>query len=62
MFVQPIFARCRLQMADKINEGHDHNRENVRAGERGNKQRKRREQTCFQVNDDDSGKDIDVEG
>ena len=30
-------------------------------GECRDKERERREQTCFQVNDDDSGKDIDVE-
>ena len=61
MFLQPIVTGGGLQMSDEINESHDHDGENVRCGEGRNKQSKRREQTGFQVNNHNSGKDIDVE-
>ena len=61
MFLQPIFPRYRLQVTDEVNESHDHNGENICGGERGNKKRESCEQTRLQVNNDDPGKDIEVE-
>ena len=49
-------------MTNEINESHYHDCENVRGGERRDEERECGKQTCFQVNDDNSGKDIDVEG
>jgi hypothetical protein len=49
-------------MANEINESHYHNREDVCGGECRDEERECGKQTGFQVNDDDTGKDIDVEG
>ena len=48
-------------MANEINENHHHDRENICGGECRNKKCKRRQQTCFQVNDDDAREDVDVD-
>jgi hypothetical protein len=49
-------------MANEINESHYHDRENVCGRECRNEECKCGKQTCFQVDDDNSGKDIDVKG
>ena len=38
VFLQPVFARRRLEMADEINENHHHDRKDVRGSEGGNEE------------------------
>ena len=61
VFLQPILARGRLKVADEINENADDNGEDVAGGEGGNEKRERGEQTGFQINDRDAGKQVAIE-
>ena len=62
MLLQPVFSRRRLEMANEIDENHDHDGEDVGGSEGGHKEGESGQQCRFQVDYDDTGAKVGIEG
>ena len=62
MFLQPIFARGGLQMANEINENHHHDGEDIGGSEGGDEEGEGSEQGRLQIDNDNPGEEVGVKG
>ena len=60
--LEPVSAHGRLEMADEINEDHDHDRKNIRGREGRDKQGQRGEERGLEIDERNSLQEIGVEG